>query len=635
MTKLILIITAFIAVNIFANTNYYQKNKEDLSSAGSFRFINIPDEQETLESLSGSKTIFSVINQDFSLAKSFNVDWDAKIYWDISYKLSSSVPMKKGETIFVTFWAKGAKQPQFVDDGEGAVVQPYIHSDVGNYHKGRVTNFYLKKALTDKWQRFFIKSKPLEIDIPAGQAILKFMVGHKRQHIDIGGIVWMAFEDGYDQDKLPKRDWSYLGQEPNAPWRIDAEKRIDKYRKGDLKITVVDQDGKPVENSEIKVEMQKHAFRFGTAVSVPTFSRKQKNMSEEDILKYREISSKYFNSITIENALKWHLYFTGEDPEGSFSWERTKDCVIFYKKQNIAVRGHVLVWPSYYRTPKELQPIVKSSTNILDKTVNEHIVEKMNLVKGLITDWDVTNETAANRAYMDVLGPQSLVNWYKLAHKTDPVAKLTLNEPKFGTEGMELGSFPKNLLSEKCHGWVDYLIQNDAPLDYLGSQCHGGCVSWNFNGKTGAYGLWEYFDYLFNRYNKKLQYTEVDVRIEDPTDPIQQKYQADMLCDTITMAFAHPAFDAITQWGFWSKRHYAPIAALWDDNWQIRPHGQAYIDLVYKKWWTDKTLKSDSNGYAEIRGFCGEYKIFVVGQEHKQTIKLDNSGTNITIRIMD
>jgi hypothetical protein len=50
---------------------------------------------------------------------------------------------------------------------------------------------------------------------------------------------------------------------------------------------------------------------------------------------------------------------------------------------------------------------------------------------------------------------------------------------------------------------------------------------------------------------------------------------------------------------------------LWDDNWNIHPHGQAYIDIVYKTCWADEEISSNEDGKASIHAFCGDYKIFI------------------------
>lgn len=601
---------------------YYTQLKKKYSDIGSARFIGGSSPEGFLKNIKGGE-LLEVEGEGFSAAKKFNVDKKPRIYWQKVYSLKSDQAVKKGEAMLVVFWARGKKAPQFVDDGQGAVVQTYIHTDVGKYHKNRLTNFYQLDELGDKWKMFTIKTEHLPVDFPAGSLALRFMMGHKKQTIEIGGVAWMVFGKGADIAKMPQPDWNYPGRAADSPWRKEAQKRIEKYRKGDFTIVVKDSKGKPVRDAEVNVDMKKHAFGFGTAINFWAFHGNIGGMSEEDVQKFREYSTKYFNSVTTENCLKWHIY----DKLRKKRLDDLKQMLKFYHDNGMRIRGHVLVWPSFYRLPNRLKKKLRSDKELLRKTVNEHIIEQVEYFKPWVTDWDVTNETKVNRTILDALGPQAMVEWYKLVRKTAPSITLTFNEISFGAlGGMEVGSFPQKLLSKDCKGWVDYLIQNKAPLDYLGSQAHGGRVGKEFAGKVGPEGLWAYYDYLWKEYGKKLQLTELDVKIADRNDPLQVAYQNDKLRDSIIIAFSHPAFECISQWGFWEGRHYAPNAALWSKDWKLRPHGKTYLDLVYNKWWTKLNLKTDSKGRCSARGFYGDYQISVNGKPVKN-VKL-KKGTN-------
>lgn len=59
---------------------------------------------------------------------------------------------------------------------------------------------------------------------------------------------------------------TYAGREWDSPWRSAALDRIERIRKSDLEIQVLDPDGQPLENVAVHVQMQRHAFVFGTAV---------------------------------------------------------------------------------------------------------------------------------------------------------------------------------------------------------------------------------------------------------------------------------------------------------------------------------------------------------------------------------
>jgi hypothetical protein len=85
----------------------------------------------------------------------------------------------------------------------------------------------------------------------------------------------------------------YPGQEPDAPWCKAAAERIDKYRKSDLTVRVVDRDGKPVRGAKVHVQMQRHAFGFGTFLEYDVMTS-----AGPDADKLREWTLKLFNRCT-------------------------------------------------------------------------------------------------------------------------------------------------------------------------------------------------------------------------------------------------------------------------------------------------------------------------------------------------
>jgi hypothetical protein len=128
----------------------------------------------------------------------------------------------------------------------------------------------------------------------------------------------------------------------------------------------------------------------------------------------------------------------------------------------------------------------------------------------------------------------------------------------------------------------------------------------------------------FARFGLPIHISELDVDVADTSDPEQLAWQRDMFRDALTVFFAHPSVNAITQWGFWEGAHWKKRAALWDKNWNLRAHGQAYRDLVLKDWWTETTLPNDEKGLAKTRGFLGDYKVTVTanGKTSEVTAKL-------------
>ena len=59
----------------------------------------------------------------------------------------------------------------------------------------------------------------------------------------------------------------YYGKSEGSLWREEALKRIEKYRKNDLNINVVDEHDNPLEGASVNIKMKSNSFLFGTMLS--------------------------------------------------------------------------------------------------------------------------------------------------------------------------------------------------------------------------------------------------------------------------------------------------------------------------------------------------------------------------------
>jgi endo-1,4-beta-xylanase len=618
------------AKQMFAPGSLYAKLREEFKAVGPVVFVAgtrsangqiEADDAHILEAFGAGNN--PVEGQPFQTARKVSVTQKPANLWDINLSVRNSIPVKKGDTLLVTYYARGTKRPAAVDDGRGAIVQPFLKGP-GNVR----TEFSNLNEITPQWERYWFTSRtPVDRDFAPGEIELLMMLGVKAQDVEIGGIAVMAFPQGSDLTKLPRKTWNYAGREANAPWRKTADARIEKYRKNSLRVLVSDKNGRPVSGAQIKVNMTRHAFPFSSALV--TSHWRGDSLSKEDTAQYREKFRLAFNGLVPENDLKWAASI-GEWSE-NFNLEKTVQTLRELKAEGYYVRGHVLVWPGFEHTPNKYKAL-HDKPEELRRVVRERVVDLVSRTRGIVDDWDVTNETEGNRQYMDILGRDEMLEWYRLARRTDPKVKLTFNEPSFGVGGMEAGSWT-NKTGDSYRGWVDFLVKKGAPLDHLGAQTHGGFTGVGKNG--GPESAWKFYDEQFARYGKKLIITELDVNIEDDRDPEQLAYQADKLRDTIIIAFAHPAFDGILQWGFWEGAHWFPKAALWRKNWEIKPNGQAYLDLVNKKWRTRASGKSNAKGEYSLRGFKGDYEIEVTanGKTQKVKTKIGDKPGIVTIKL--
>jgi hypothetical protein len=96
--------------------------------------------------------------------------------------------------------------------------------------------------------------------------------------------------------------------------------------------------------------------------------------------------------------------------------------------------------------------------------------------------------------------------------------------------------------------------------------------------------------------------------------------------DILTICFAHPSMKGFIMWGFWDGAHWLGNAPMYNQDWTIKQSGTAFIDQVFKKWWTDVKVNSSALGDATLRGYKGKYKITVKlpdGKLFTQNVDLD------------
>jgi GH35 family endo-1,4-beta-xylanase len=427
------------------------------------------------------------------------------------------------------------------------------------------------------------------------------------QTLEVGGVVVRKLPAGTDVKSLPRTEVSYAGRNADAPWRKGAAERIEKIRKGDLTVTVVDTAGKPVANADVHITMTKHAFVFGSCYSPPLIL----NNDSPDAEKYRKTFLELFNTGVDEYAMKWPGWVSPETKQKALdAWQ-------WMNAHDIAVRGHTMVWPGWKRLP----PVVKeneSNPEALKKLIREHILSVGTAFNGKVIDWDVVNEPFANNDLLKILGEDAMADWFKTAREADPTAKLYLNETSVPTAS------PTDERYTALYDRAKRIKELGAPIDGVGMQAHFGQ---NVQPPALLLGIYDRFAAL----GLPVRITELDIDSND------EKLQADYYRDFLTASFSHPNINGIMIWGFWEGAHWRPNAAMYRKDWSPRPIAGVWKDLIFKQWWTDAHSKSNAAGTTTLRGFQGDYDVEVTTGTRKANVKatVNASGTNLRVTLPD
>ena len=560
--------------------------------------ILLDDAEASLLQLSGDeqeKSQFSrvpVEKQPFNRAVELKVADGVDKYWGTSLSYDLREPITKGDTLLATFSLRCTESPT----GE-CQVQFDFGENIGPYAKSVRQVVYAP----DGWKSFHIPFTASK-DYPAGGSRLGLRMGFRRQSIQVGGLRLERYDSDVSLAELPRSRQTYAGMESDAPWRAAADARINNLRKGDLTVTVLDADGKPVEGAQVNVVMTRHAFTFGSAVTADLLTR-----SDTTAKKYRAMVARLFNEVVFENDLKWKKHRQGSDGriDASLNW---------LAEHGITARGTTLIWPGWRHTPKGTEAL-KDNPNALRTAIEKRITTTASRWRGRLVDWDVTNETYTNHQLQDVLGKDSVAEWFELARAADPHANLYIND--YGILNARVKDSPHQ---RSYFEQISRLQEAGAPLEGIGVQSHFSAQL------TAPERLLEITD-RFASFGLPIKVTEFDFTTED------LELQAAYLRDFYTTMFSHEAIEGILMWGFWSESHPRPKAALFDANFQPRPHAIAYENLVLRDWWTDETAITDNNGEATIRGFLGEHEVSVTvaGETTAATATLEHGGSTLTI----
>ena len=373
--------------------------------------------------------------------------------------------------------------------------------------------------------------------------------------------------------------------EDSAGWRKEAKQRIETLRKGRFNVKITDAAGMPLANLPVTANLYRHEFGFGAA---PRLRRLYGNPYSQELRQgHLEYCDLLFHKLTPENSFKWkHHDNNSQYIEPFMEW-----CA----ERSIPVRGHCLIWPGFRRAAAEHTRYSGNKVQ-LRKLLNNHIDKMVSQYGHPLTEWDVLNEPFSSHEFMDILGPEVVIDWFQQVQQIRPGVKRYIND---------YGILTKNSLRHRAFyfNYIERLLKQGAAIQGIGFQAH---IPTGF-APTAPQELLSIMN-DFATLNTELQVTEFD--FETPDLEFQARYTEDFM----TAIFSHPQMTGLLTW---TPFEYAknsvpkPDAALVDRNLRLKPNGQVWHDLVNKHWSTEVELITDSRGEVNFTGYKGLYHMQV------------------------
>jgi len=390
-----------------------------------------------------------------------------------------------------------------------------------------------------------------------------------------------------------------------------AERDIERYRKSDVLIKVLDAEGKPLRGAQIEVHQVTRDFLFGC------------NFYAYGSLKPDEKNEEYAKAFDLFNYATLPFYWRGFEPQpGQERWGRVDKMVERLEKDHVRMKGHPLIWffeqcyPDWARKPYAE----------VEKLLERRIRRIVSRYKGRITYWDVLNEEHAckgvehgfqlNFDQMVDLTKKAL-QWVK---EEDPNAYCVIND--YNIMGDINGE-------REQYKFLAALIAVDAPFDAIGMQAH-------FIARRDYWTIAKTID-KYSELGKPIHLTEVTPMSEgDWGDEYYRKgewteeTQAEFVRALYTIAFSKPAVEAITWWDLCDARTWQKGGGLLRADLSPKPAYQV-LEELFSKWRTDASGKTNFAGQFRFRGFHGEYELIIRknGKEMRTKIHVAKDTPNL------
>ena len=376
-------------------------------------------------------------------------------------------------------------------------------------------------------------------------------------------------------------------------------------RKAAKRLRFTDAAGKPKANARLRFEQTGHDFLFGCGAF--------------DVLPYA--NGKQEDVFTADRVRKWlALYNYGtlpfywgqyEECEGEPAFTSRMNAARFLKDKNVTVKGHPLCW----HTVCADWLMKYDNKTILDRQL-KRIDREVSAFRGVIDIWDVINEAvimpvfdrydnAVTRICREY-GRVSLVKEvFAAARAASPDALLLINDFN---------------LSEQYASLIGECLDAGVPIGAIGLQTH------QHQGYMGIEKLEEVIR-RFEGFGLPLHFTENtlisghlmppeiidlnDYQIPSwPTTPEGEDRQRTQMEEMYRFLFDQPSVKALTGWDFTDGAWLgAPSGVIRTDN-TVKPAYEMLRHLIHEEWHTCGEIFTDENGWAQVSGFKGSYRVF-------------------------
>ncbi len=268
-------------------------------------------------------------------------------------------------------------------------------------------------------------------------------------------------------------------------------------------------------------------------------------------ISYTATLSREFNQLEPENTMKFGPLHPGPT---TYNFGPPDSLVSFARANNMAVRGHTLVW--HNQNPSWLTNGSYNSAQ-LSSILKDHIDAVVGHYAGQVYAWDVVNETFNDNGTLrstiwsdspgiGLTGTAYIEQAFRWARAADPQALLFYND--YSAELV-------NSKSDAIYRMAQDFKSRGVPLDGIGLQMH-------LTTNTGSLASMESNIKRITDLGLQVHITELDVRL--PVDSSGNAAasalatQAQIYHDIVALCLKYPLCTVIQTWGFTDKYSWIP-----------------------------------------------------------------------------
>lgn len=374
---------------------------------------------------------------------------------------------------------------------------------------------------------------------------------------------------------------------------------IEKYRKADLTLQIVDTAGRPVQSAGIVLEQTNHAFSFGVSLGFfepnninPISDQKPAPVTAKELA----IAPTVFNASMIPFSSKW-VYL--EPNPGEKHWSDLDKYVNFAHDHQMTLEYHYLsgILPLFMRGPDASQ-----------KKFTEHAVEVVDRYADKVKYWQVENESFLLQYTPEV---------FKVLREKHPGIQLGIADCVRLWDGTD-GSVRRGWGQYK--GWDDlmWLKQQGVKVDFFGVHGHHPAGLWA--DPREVYQVIQKFADEGVRVHLTEEYLPPNGY--PITGPVRRgtwtpELKAEYFARYFTVAFSNPNVDLCNLWGM-TPVGWGPSGGMVTSKGEPEPCIERLRKLFHETWHTHVDTRTGLDGKITARAFHGTYAV---------TIKLPNGKT--------